>query len=99
MIGNSSAGIRESSVYGIPAVDIGSRQEGRYNLEESRNLQHVDERREDILEAIRHAQEYRFEAEQFGDGRSTERFMELLRGTDIWDFALQKRFVDLSSSV
>ena len=57
MIGNSSAGVRESSVYGIPAIDIGSRQEGRYSLEEARNLQHVDESREEILEAIGHAQE------------------------------------------
>lgn len=97
MIGNSSAGVRESSVYGIPAIDIGSRQEGRYSLEKSRNLQHVDESREEILEAIGHAQEYRFEAKQFGDGKSAERFMELLRGPDIWDFAVQKRFVDLSS--
>lgn len=99
MIGNSSAGVRESSVYGIPAIDIGSRQEGRYSLEEAQNLQHVDESREEILEAIGHAREYRFEAKQFGDGKSAERFMELLRGPDIWDFAVQKRFVDLSSTV
>ena len=26
MIGNSSAGIRETGVYGIPAIDIGTRQ-------------------------------------------------------------------------
>ena len=31
MIGNSSAGIREAGVYKIPTIDIGSRQEGRYN--------------------------------------------------------------------
>ena len=27
IVGNSSAGIRESGIYGIPAIDIGSRQQ------------------------------------------------------------------------
>ena len=26
MIGNSSAGVRETSIYGIPAIDVGTRQ-------------------------------------------------------------------------
>lgn len=34
MIGNSSAGVRETSIYGIPAIDIGNRQQGRYSLED-----------------------------------------------------------------
>ena len=77
MIGNSSAGIRETGVYGIPAIDIGSRQYGRYDVKISKNIQHVAEKEEDILEAVRHIDNYRHVSSIFGSGNSAERFMEI----------------------
>ena len=52
MIGNSSAGVRETSIYGIPAIDVGTRQKGRYSTEYSQNIQHVSEDKDEILQAI-----------------------------------------------
>ena len=43
MIGNSSAGIRETGLYGVPAIDIGTRQKNRYSLAELTNVQWVTE--------------------------------------------------------
>jgi UDP-hydrolysing UDP-N-acetyl-D-glucosamine 2-epimerase len=50
LIGNSSVGIRECSYLGIPAVNIGSRQDGR---ERGNNVIDVDYNSESITEAIR----------------------------------------------
>ena len=97
MIGNSSAGIRETGVYGIPAIDIGSRQYGRYDVKISKNIQHVAEKEEDILEAVRHIDNYRHVSSIFGSGNSAERFMEILNMGEIWDIDIQKYFIDILS--
>lgn len=96
IMGNSSAGIRESSVYAVPDIDIGTRQSGRYSLEVSRNIQHVDEKREDILKAIEEVDKYCVTGKQFGDGGSSGKFIELLAGEKIWDTKIQKKFIDFN---
>ncbi len=95
IIGNSSAGVRESSVYGIPAIDIGSRQSGRYSITENSNIQHVVEKCDEIVAAIDRAELYHKTNTLFGDGNSTERFMNTLRDEKIWSIGIQKYFVDL----
>lgn len=95
MIGNSSAGVRETSVYGIPAIDVGTRQSGRYSLENT-NIQHVEEDKQALLNAIGDIENYRVKSFDFGRGESTERFMETVRSTEIWERAIQKSFVDLT---
>lgn len=95
MIGNSSAGVRETCVYGIPAIDVGTRQSGRYSLTNS-NIQHVSENKAQILDAISHIDEHRIKSFEFGKGRSTELFLETIRSNEIWDRAIQKSFVDLT---
>lgn len=95
MIGNSSAGVRETSVYGIPAIDIGSRQHNRYSLLDS-NIQHVSEDREEIIQAITKISKFRKNSLNFGKGDSTNRFMEIIKDPNIWNSNLQKRFIDLS---
>jgi GDP/UDP-N,N'-diacetylbacillosamine 2-epimerase (hydrolysing) len=51
LIGNSSAGIRECSFLGVPAVNIGSRQAGR---DRGRNVLDVEYDRRQIAKAIEH---------------------------------------------
>ena len=94
IIGNSSAGIRESGVYGIPAIDIGTRQSARYTLSTSPHVQHVDEDKEQILEAVANAPKYRKPSMVFGDGRSVDKFLSIVRNPGFWDIRIQKRFVD-----
>lgn len=96
MIGNSSAGVRETGIYGIPAIDIGTRQSGRYLMSRSSNIQHVDESSQQILEAIRKVENYRQESSRFGNGNSAERFMEILKSESIWKMELQKHFIDFN---
>lgn len=94
MMGNSSAGIRETCVYGIPAIDIGSRQSGRYSTEELKNVRHVEENKQDILNAIDESWKYRHVGSAYGSGDSASRFMEILNAEEIWGLDIQKSFVD-----
>lgn len=94
IIGNSSAGIRESGIYGVPAIDIGTRQSGRYTSLDSPNIQHVDENLNDILAAISNADQYRTPSFIFGGGNSTELFVNIINNADFWNVKIQKRFVD-----
>ena len=94
IIGNSSAGIRESGIYGVPAIDIGTRQNGRYSKAKNTNLQHVAEVSEDILYAINNTERFRTASFIFGDGNSTEKFMGIVKRNGFWDMEIQKHFVD-----
>lgn len=94
VVGNSSVGVRECGIYGIPAINVGSRQSGRYNPTAAKNIQQVDEEVNDILCAIEKARNHKFTQMLFGSGDSTKKFMEIISEKDIWDKKLQKKFVD-----
>ena len=94
MIGNSSAGIRETGVYAVPSIDLGTRQQGRFS-EKNKNLQHVIEDKEVILDAISHVNDFRLSCYQFGKGNSTESFMKIIKGEEVWNMSIQKKFVDI----
>lgn len=93
IIGNSSAGIREAGIYGIPAIDIGSRQSGRY-VPGSANIQHVGEDERAIRTALGRIDRYRTASFIFGDGKSTEKFLGIVQEPEFWNIKIQKRFVD-----
>ena len=94
IIGNSSAGIRESGVYGIPAIDIGTRQSGRYSMQKNGNVQHVRENEEEILKAINNVEAFHTVTRVFGNGNSTQMFYDILCGEQIWSINIQKKFID-----
>lgn len=94
IMGNSSAGIRESGIYGIPAIDIGTRQSGRYSCEKASNIQHVADNSKEILSALRNINGHRSSAFLYGDGNSTEEFIRVVEAAGFWDTQIQKHFVD-----
>lgn len=94
IIGNSSAGIRESGIYGIPAIDIGTRQSGRYSTWKNTNLQHVSEDVDEIIRAILYASNFKSPSFVFGQGNSTEKFVNIVKEQDFWSIKIQKHFVD-----
>lgn len=94
IIGNSSAGIREAGIYGIPAIDIGTRQNGRYHADNSSNIIHVLEDKKKILGAIDKVPKHVSKTQVFGDGNSTKRFYEIIKDKIFWETKIQKHFVD-----
>lgn len=92
IIGNSSCGVREAPFYSVPAINIGSRQNGRFSYE---TIIDVNESKADILRAINRVEHLKLiPSQHFGDGNSTERFMKILKRDEIWKIKIQKFFVD-----
>jgi len=94
IIGNSSAGIREAPLYGIPTIDIGSRQNNRYNSE---SIFKVSEKTELITDIITKVRGTRFKANNyFGSGNSAELFIQELSKSTFWEIPKQKQFYDIN---
>lgn len=94
IISNSSAGVREACIYGVPAIDIGTRQSSRYG-DALKNIQHVTENLVEMLEAINNVNAFRIPESCFGTGDSTCRFMEIISDENIWHRKFQKQFVSI----
>jgi UDP-N-acetylglucosamine 2-epimerase (hydrolysing) len=93
IIGNSSAGIREAGVYGIPAINIGSRQRNR---SKRRGLINVSARKTEIIEGIKKAKKMRLKPNfEFGSGKCAHRLYKALSTQKIWKTSTQKYFVDI----
>jgi len=95
MVGNSSSGIIEAPSFGLPAVNIGIRQEGR---ERGKNVIDVGHKRQEILAAIEKAltnesflREVKKRENPYGDGKTGPRIAEILSKVEITPQLLQKR--------
>lgn len=67
VIGNSSLGIRESGIYGIPTINVGTRQNGRYDLRTQKNICCVNEKKSEIINAINEIEKYKYKDKMFGN--------------------------------
>ena len=92
VLGNSSSGVREAPFFGIPTVDIGTRQNRRTNVESVISVQCV---KSEIEAGVSRALQMSCSpSAHFGDGRSSERFVKLLQEGTLWRASTQKMFVD-----
>lgn len=92
IIGNSSVGIHEAPVLGIPTINIGTRQNGRFKHDSIFNSKHD---KKQILELTSLLIKARFEpTDHFGDGNSSNHFFNVLLSDEIWKITKQKEFVD-----
>ncbi len=93
IVGNSSAGIREAPHYGVPAINLGSRQHNRVN---ARLVINVDISKDAIIEGIAAASTLDKTPEHnFGTGGSADGFRATLLEEARWSKPLQKLFVDI----
>lgn len=96
MVGNSSAGIREAPYYGIPVINIGTRQQNRAL---NGDIINSDYTKKEIMESISLVSVSRFDKEDlFGQGNSNQLFLESLLGEDFWSISKQKQFMDTISA-
>jgi UDP-N-acetylglucosamine 2-epimerase (hydrolysing) len=92
MIGNSSAGVREAPHFGVPALNLGSRQNKRVVCP---TVLDVPMDGATIAQALACIDQLPREAAAlFGDGGSASRFHEILNSDAFWDTPTQKYFVD-----
>lgn len=94
IIGNSSAAIREAPVYATPAVNIGSRQQGRFSHE---TIVNVGNDKESIMDGIQLAMTLgkKQPSHHFGKGNSAALFEAALAEPSFWETPAQKLFYDL----
>ena len=93
IIGNSSAGIREAPYYGVPAINIGSRQRNRST---SKMVINSDSDTESILTAIQRINGLDKNTEfEFGEGDSAIKFKGILDNILKWPVSTDKIFNDV----
>src|SRR6218665_219859 len=94
IIGNSSAGIREAPYYGIPIINIGTRQQNRTL---NADIINVDYQKETILKALQAVTTHKITVVEndFGKGNSAELFLKSLWSDKIWGINHQKEFKNI----
>lgn len=95
IIGNSSAGIREAPYYGIPIINIGTRQQNRAIHADIINTDYSERGIKESLDLIV-SHKVNASNEDFGQGNSNELFLECLQKQDIWQLNHQKQFRDFN---
>jgi UDP-N-acetylglucosamine 2-epimerase (hydrolysing) len=93
VIGNSSAGVREAPYYGIPVINIGTRQ---HNRVVNADIINVDYQIENIREGLSLIKSKKIKpySEDFGRGNSAQLFLQTLENDNIWKLNHQKQFRD-----
>ena len=91
MVGNSSAGVREAPVFGVPTINIGTRQANRSACP---SIIHIPEQAEKIVHALRNPLPPAPPSRHFGGGDSARLFMAALRQPTWWQTSPQKQFRD-----
>jgi UDP-N-acetylglucosamine 2-epimerase (hydrolysing) len=93
IIGNSSAGIREAPYYGIPIINIGTRQQNRAVHADIINVDYDERNISGALKIIDLHQVQPTDAD-FGQGNSAELFLKCLLKKEFWQMNHQKQFRD-----
>lgn len=93
IIGNSSAGIREAPHFGVPTINLGSRQNNRAQCD---SILNVPIEKAAIKKAISTIGYREYQANSlFGNGGSDEEFFRIINDPNFWETAKQKTFVDV----
>ncbi len=95
MVGNSSSGIIEAPFFGLPVVNIGSRQAGRLRAENVLDAAHDQKSIRAAIECAMHDETFRTRARNsrnpYGDGHAGERIVEILTALEIGPELLDKQ--------
>lgn len=91
ILGNSSSGIHEAPAFGVPTINVGTRQHAR---SDAPSIVNVSSRFEDIRDALAHIRPHkRFEPSyRFGRGESAANFRRTLDAGALWRISVQKKF-------
>ncbi|WP_434035426.1 UDP-N-acetylglucosamine 2-epimerase [Formosa sp. 4Alg 33] len=95
VIGNSSAGVREAPYYGVPVINIGTRQHNRVSHSDIINVNYTKEAIAKALSYVQITPRQEGKAPQFGLGNSAQLFMDCLNQEEVWQLNHQKQFRDL----
>jgi UDP-N-acetylglucosamine 2-epimerase (hydrolysing) len=95
LLGNSSAGIRECPVFGVPAINVSTRQTGRANSSCIVNVEGELKQILDAMNACWNNQERHAPDLVFGAGNSAQLFLDAMAKESFWQVSTQKLFNDI----
>lgn len=95
ILGNSSAGIREAPVYGVPTINVGDRQANRSLASTIYNVAYSAAEIRDAIGRVRAQARRSSPTYAFGRGDSALRFIAALETPALWQTSCQKRFRDM----
>ena len=97
IIGNSSSGIMEAPYYGVPTIDIGTRQKNRAKIQSiftENNFFKIAK----LIDKFK-KNKSKFKAlNYFGTGNSQKKFLSILNQKRVWKIKNQKQFIQLDFS-
>jgi len=93
LVGNSSSGVREAPVFGVPSVNIGSRQSRRASADSIIDAS-PDAGSIEAAIATARSSGHSEPSLAFGSGDSVERIMQALRSDRLWSVPISKQFLD-----
>lgn len=95
MVGNSSAGIREAPSFQLPAVNVGTRQNGRLRAGNVIDVPHDVDTIVKAIETALHDGDFRENLKKvtnpYGDGNSAKRIVDVLEHVELSGQLIQKR--------
>ena len=94
IIGNSSAGIREAPFYGVPTINVGSRQNCRFTGPSILNCGYDGSAIRAAIETV-NSWDRPEPTSWFGDGDSVSKFAAAVDSESFWKIPVQKTFVDI----
>lgn len=93
LVGNSSAGVREAPFFGLPSLDVGTRQNLRNQSHSIHNATAFE--KDKILDFLTNQWGEKYKKDtSFGIGNSSSNFKGILSNSSIWNLPLQKVFFD-----
>ena len=92
VIGNSSAGVREAPHFGLPAINLGTRQNNRVTHDSVISIAIEPQAMRAAIAVAQHM--VRRPVALFGTGNSAELFHAILQDENFWRHPTQKFFVD-----
>ena len=93
LVGNSSAGVREAPFFGLPSLDIGTRQNLRNQSASITNTTAFETAR--MSDFLKNQWGKKYERDiSFGIGNSSSNFKTILSEAKLWQLSLQKVFFD-----
>ena len=93
LIGNSSSGVRETPLLGVPSINIGSRQHMR---NKSSTIINCSYSKDSIKKAINEIKNVNREKTSFfGKGSCAKKFEKIISNNNIWNANTQKYFIDI----
>lgn len=103
IIGNSSTGVREAPIYGVPSIIVGTRQLGRMNgISYGGFFQSVSGNEKKVYSFIQKLSKKLNRLHPvvaFGDGKSVKRFLEIIKSDKLWSTGIQKIFSDYGNNI